>query len=169
MAYSALAVANAFIERAKEGKLAGLTPMKLQKLLFYTQSWHLRERELPLMDDHFARWQYGPVIPSLYHELKSYGSRPVTSLLSNLKPDVEDIVFVTPRIPESDTYAHRLIDRIINKYGKWSGTQLSNLSTRKVPPGHSGARMVPPLTGRKWRSSFTQRAATVNEELDTLN
>ena len=128
MAYSALAVANAFIERAKEGKLAGLTPMKLQKLLFYTQSWHLRERELPLMDDHFARWQYGPVIPSLYHELKSYGSRPVTSLLSNLKPDVEDIVFVTPRIPESDTYAHRLIDRIINKYGKWSGTQLSNLS-----------------------------------------
>ncbi|PHX37099.1 hypothetical protein AO284_29240, partial [Pseudomonas sp. NZIPFR-PS2] len=84
--------------------------------------------ELPLMDDHFARWQYGPVIPSLYHELKSYGSRPVTSLLSNLKPDVEDIVFVTPRIPESDTYAHRLIDRIINKYGKWSGTQLSNLS-----------------------------------------
>ena len=128
MAYSALAVANAFIERAKEGKLAGLTPMKLQKLLFYTQSWHLRERELPLMDDHFARWQYGPVIPSLYHELKSYGSRPVTSLLSNLKPDVEDIVFVTPRIPESDTYAQRLIDRIINKYGKWSGTQLSNLS-----------------------------------------
>ena len=38
MAYSALAVANAFIERAKEGKLSGLTPMKLQKLLFYTQS-----------------------------------------------------------------------------------------------------------------------------------
>lgn len=129
MAYSALAVANAFIERAKEGKLSGLTPMKLQKLLFYTQSWHLRERDLiPLMDDHFARWQYGPVIPSLYHELKSYGSRPVTSLLSNLKPDVDDFVIVTPKIPESDTYAHRLIDRIIKKYGKWSGTQLSNLS-----------------------------------------
>ena len=128
MAYSALAVANAFIERAKEGKLSGLTPMKLQKLLFYTQSWHLRERDQPLMDDHFARWQYGPVIPSLYHELKSYGNRPVTALLSNLKPDAEDIVFVTPRVPESDTYTHRLNDRIINKYGKWSGTQLSNLS-----------------------------------------
>lgn len=43
MAYSALAVANAFIEQAKAGKIQGLTPMKLQKLLFYTQSWHLKQ------------------------------------------------------------------------------------------------------------------------------
>ena len=132
MAYSALAVANAFIERAKEGKIRGLTPMKLQKLLFYTQSWHLREKDgVPLMDDHFARWEYGPVIPSLYHELKSYGKDSVNSLLSNIELDDEDVYLVTPTIPESDRYANRLIDRIIKKYGKYSGTQLSNLSHEK--------------------------------------
>jgi uncharacterized phage-associated protein len=128
MAYSALAVANAFIDRATTDQLRGLTPMKLQKLLFYTQSWHLREKKGPLMDDHFARWQYGPVIPSLYHELKSHGGRPITSMLSNLDSDDGGYVIVTPTIPENDEYAHRLIDRIIKKYGRFSGTQLSNLS-----------------------------------------
>lgn len=34
MAYSAAAVANAFIEKALKGELKNLTPMKLQKLLF---------------------------------------------------------------------------------------------------------------------------------------
>lgn len=34
MAYSALAVANAFIEQGLRGNIKNLTPMKLQKLLF---------------------------------------------------------------------------------------------------------------------------------------
>jgi uncharacterized phage-associated protein len=34
MAYSTIAVANAFIERAKGAKITDLTPMKLQKLVF---------------------------------------------------------------------------------------------------------------------------------------
>lgn len=62
MAYSAVAVANAFIEKALKGELKELTPMKLQKLLFYTQSWHLKLRGgTPLFDDLFARWKFGPV------------------------------------------------------------------------------------------------------------
>lgn len=51
MAYSATAVANAFIEKATKGELSELTPMKLQKLLFYVQSWHLRLYNEPLIDD----------------------------------------------------------------------------------------------------------------------
>lgn len=74
MAYSAAAVANAFIEKANKGELSELTPMKLQKLLFYTQSWHLKLcNGRPLFDDLFARWKFGPVIPPLYHMLKNTG------------------------------------------------------------------------------------------------
>lgn len=80
------------------------------------------------MDDHFARWKYGPVIPSLYHELKSYGSRPITALLSNVERTDGELTIVTPYIPASDTAAHRLIEQIIKAYGSLTGTQLSNLS-----------------------------------------
>lgn len=134
MAYSALAVANAFIEQGLRGKIPNLTPMKLQKLLFFAQSWHLRTKgeNTPLFDDNFARWKYGPVIPSLYHELKTYGAKSITSPLSNVDVDDEgELMLVTPSIPASDASAHGLIDQIISKYGKLSGTQLSYLTHEK--------------------------------------
>lgn len=131
MAYSALAVANAFIEEGLRGKIPNLTPMKLQKLLFFAQSWHLRKNgeNSPLFDDNFARWKYGPVIPSLYHELKTYGARPITQTLSNVELDDDsELVLVTPSIPASDATAHELIDQIIKKYGRLNGSQLSFLT-----------------------------------------
>ena len=54
MAYSAFAVANAFIERAEQGRIPNLTPMKLQKLLYFAQAWHLKGTQgRPLLDDNF--------------------------------------------------------------------------------------------------------------------
>ena len=47
MAYSTIAVANAFIERAKGAKITDLTPMKLQKLVFFAQSWSLKILDKP--------------------------------------------------------------------------------------------------------------------------
>ncbi|MCT9821641.1 Panacea domain-containing protein [Pseudomonas veronii] len=131
MAYSALAVANAFIEQGLRGKIPNLTPMKLQKLLFFAQSWHLRNKgeSTPLFDDNFARWKYGPVIPSLYHELKTYGAKSIASTLSNVELDEDgELMLVTPSIPASDADTHKLIDQIISKYGGLSGTQLSYLT-----------------------------------------
>lgn len=131
MAYSALAVANAFIEQALRGKIPNLTPMKLQKLLFFAQSWHLRKKgkSSPLFDDNFARWKYGPVIPSLYHELKTYGADRISSTLSNVDIDDDfEVVLVTPSIPASDSDAYELIDEIIKKYGHLTGSQLSFLT-----------------------------------------
>lgn len=85
MAYSAQAVANAFIDRAQKGVIPDLTPMKVQKLLFYTQSWYLRfNNGAPLFDDNFERWKFGPVVPSIYHELKPYGYHAVIRKISSV-------------------------------------------------------------------------------------
>ncbi|QFS59785.1 MULTISPECIES: Panacea domain-containing protein [Pantoea] len=131
MAYSANAVANAFIERAKQGKIPDLTPMKVQKLLFYTQSWFLKlYGGKPLIDDSFARWRHGPVITSLYHELKNYGYHTVTSKLTRAvpSPDGHGLRLITPEVDPNDKTAVELIDRITEVYGKFSGTQLSAMT-----------------------------------------
>ncbi|ELQ6036663.1 Panacea domain-containing protein [Cronobacter dublinensis] len=128
MAYSATAVANAFIEKATRGELSELTPMKLQKLLFYVQSWHLKLYNEPLFDDFFAKWRYGPVIPSLYHEVKGYGSKPITSLISNMVPTNPGYAVVTPRVSDDDVRAKVLIEKICSVYGPLKGTQLSHLT-----------------------------------------
>lgn len=118
MAYSAMQVANAFIHRAKYGAINDLTPMKLQKLMFFAQSWHVKETGFPLFDDFFSRWQYGPVIPSIYHEFKSFRERPITSYGQDA---YGNIIMVDKR----DTAVWELIDDMISEYGRFSASQLS--------------------------------------------
>lgn len=130
MAYSAVAVANAFIEKGMQGFIPDLSPMKVQKLLFYTQSWYLRlHHGQPLIDDDFKRWKYGPVIPSVYHELKPYGYFPVTRKISSLvQMPGNGVKIVTPEIDPHDKDAIELIDQIAVNYGKYSGPELSAMT-----------------------------------------
>ena len=43
-----------------------MTAMKLQKLVYYSQSWSLVWDEAPLFDDRIEAWANGPVSPTLY-------------------------------------------------------------------------------------------------------
>jgi uncharacterized phage-associated protein len=127
MAYPTMAVANAFIQRARESKLSDLSPMKLQKLLFFAQSWHLKWRNEPLIDDAFCRWQYGPVIPSLYHEFKHYGSQPIDRFGTFVSP----LGAIEAIVPEQDKDTWHVLDEVIRAYGSYSATQLSSVTHRK--------------------------------------
>lgn len=131
MAYSALAVANAFIERSRQGRLSGLTPMKLQKLLFYVQSWYFKQRRQPLFDDTFVRWTYGPVIPSIYHVFREYGSSIITNPGSIVVPKTgagSGFEAKVPSINWGDIDAVSFIDEAIKVYGPLSAWQLSQMT-----------------------------------------
>ncbi|EIV6436022.1 SocA family protein [Salmonella enterica] len=147
MAYSAAAVANAFIEKANKGELSELTPMKLQKLLFYTQSWHLKLcNDRPLFDDLFARWKFGPVIPPLYHMLKKYGSGEIQEPISIIIDSNGEWKRITPTIQKDDADAMKLIDKIIEVYGGYSGTALSNMTHAPGSAWSRGAVDGGPIT-----------------------
>lgn len=51
--------------------------LKLQKLVYYAQAWHLALKGSPLFNEDFEAWIHGPVIPSLYHEYKDFGWHPI--------------------------------------------------------------------------------------------
>jgi uncharacterized phage-associated protein len=42
------------------------TAMKLQKLVYYSQAWHLAWREAPLFPERIEAWADGPVVPALW-------------------------------------------------------------------------------------------------------
>lgn len=45
----------------------------------------------PLVDEDFEAWDYGPVLPSLYHDLKMFGRKPVKNIFwSSGVPDGAD-------------------------------------------------------------------------------
>jgi uncharacterized phage-associated protein len=64
----------------------GVSDMKLQKLLYFAQEASLRRRGRKLFDEDIEAWQYGPVIPAVYHEFKTFGRDPIT-----IKRKLEDI------------------------------------------------------------------------------
>lgn len=128
MAYSAYAIANAFIQKAMDGGLPNLSPMKLQKLMYFAQAWHLQIVDKPLMDDNFARWQHGPVVPAIYHEFKAYGYKPITHMATTLSVDQGGYTMNVPTIPREDKSTWNLIDAIVKKYGHIDGPALSNLT-----------------------------------------
>lgn len=118
MKYSSIAIANAFIERANCGEIHNLTPMKLQKLMFYAQSWHLKIYSEPLFDGSFERWQYGPVLPEIYHEFKKFGANDIGSFGSDIWNDIQ-------KIEPNDDRVTDFLDQIVHIYGTFSGTELS--------------------------------------------
>jgi uncharacterized phage-associated protein len=135
--HDALAIANWFLARAAaEGKT--LDPMKLQKLIYFAHGWSLALTDIPLITEHPEAWDYGPVIPSVYHEFKSFGRKPITEKAKRFEPEdpsattFEDLmkarfVVIEPKIVE-DPDAEALLERVWQVYGPRTGIQLSNMT-----------------------------------------
>lgn len=54
-------------------KQGSLTPLKLQKVLYLAQGWSYVWDNMPLFEDEFEAWQYGPVNTEVYEYFKRYG------------------------------------------------------------------------------------------------
>ena len=76
MSFSAVNVSNNLLFRAFEQDV-NISPMKLQKLLYFVASEYAKATNTPLLNEQFRAWQYGPVVRSVYDEFKSYGGAPI--------------------------------------------------------------------------------------------
>lgn len=106
-------VAAAIIDR-----LGGMTAMKLEKLVYYAQGWHLARQGTTLFKDPIQAWREGPVVPALYsghrrrYEVSSWAQGDPT----RLGPAERDsIAWVT------------------QEYGRFSATQLSLMTHGELP------------------------------------
>lgn len=114
MAYSARAVANTVIELSAKHGIYDLSPMKLQCLLFFIQSWYLKLYNQPLFDDFIERCGCGPIVRDIHNEFN-------TSFAT-------DALGYQSFVQEHDTTTKELIKRIFDVYGGFSATQLSNMT-----------------------------------------
>ena len=125
MSYDAKAIANYFLDAAAKQN-ASLTPMKLQKLIFFAHGWYLALYGEPLIADQIEAWQFGPVVPSIYHEFKHARSGAISSRATEF--DLDTFELIEPEVPKSDERSRSLMDKVWQTYGKFSAFQLSNLT-----------------------------------------
>lgn len=128
MTTNARAVANEFIRLANESNRA-FTPLQLIKLVYIAHGWMLGIHQRPLIRDRIEAWQYGPVIPNLYHDLKSYGSAHVRTPLSSFSSLFASSIAM-------DDEEKELVLGVFKGYGRMNGIQLSSLTHRPGTPWH---------------------------------
>lgn len=77
-------VANGILRRAFDEGM-DVTPMKLQRLMFFVACLFQRETRCRLLTEQFQPWKYGPVCGSAYDEFRSFGGNPITEYAKDSK------------------------------------------------------------------------------------
>ena len=96
-----------------------ITPMKLQKLLFYVKVWTLVSgKKMIKSSDAFYAWKHGPVNPSIYHKYKEYKNNPI-----------QDTPSYTPLSNEEK----EVVDFILDSYGFYNAITLSKATHSEDP------------------------------------
>lgn len=67
-----------------------LTHLKLQKIIYYFSVVYSRQKNSLPFEESIRKWQYGPVVPSVYEEFKVYGANAIKEPSSNLELVVND-------------------------------------------------------------------------------
>ena len=70
-------VADYFLSKTRLEVGDSITHLKLQKLVYDAQGFHLAVYDKPLFNEHIEAWDHGPVAPDLYQDFVSYESDPL--------------------------------------------------------------------------------------------
>lgn len=92
-----------------------ISPMKLQKLLYYAQGFSLAIFGRELFPEDFEAWTYGPVIPSVYNRFKPCGDGAIP------KVDLESFDAYTPE-------EKKLLNDVYTAFGQYSAWALSDMT-----------------------------------------
>lgn len=124
------------------GRFTPTGELQLQKLVYYSQAWHLVWEGKPLFDEPIEAWVGGPVVRSLRHR----ESQPVAT------------------VPQLDVAQRATIDAVIDYYGRHYGAALSKRTHLELPWVEARGDLpanVPsnePIPQERMRSYYTQQS-----------
>lgn len=100
-----------------------VTNLKLQKLLYYCQAWHLAFTGAELFPERIEAWVHGPVVPPVFAAFKEHrwNNLPVPVL----EPEIE-----TGR---TDRPIRDLVAEVLEVYGHFTGAELEGLTHLEEP------------------------------------
>ncbi|WP_309112478.1 type II toxin-antitoxin system antitoxin SocA domain-containing protein [Saccharothrix sp.] len=94
------------------------SPMKLQKLLYYAQAWHLAKYDEPMFTARIEAWRRGPVVPEVYYRHR-------------FQTEVGEWDEGDPRgLSERE---RAVVEDVVDRYGKFSRHELSDMAHAEGP------------------------------------
>lgn len=108
-------IARYFLALTDEESGDAISNLKLQKLVYYAQGFHLALKNTPLFNEVIEAWLHGPVVPELYHFYKAYGANAIPT------PTNVDFSIYSDDVKE-------LLDEVYKVYGQYSAWKLRELT-----------------------------------------
>lgn len=113
-------VANYFLVQTDDEAGDTVSNLKLQKLVYYAQGFHLALKGTPLFPEQLQAWNHGPVSPALYQTYKTFGAGALPV------PGDFDSACLTPEETE-------VLDDVYQVYGQFSAWKLRDLTHDEAP------------------------------------
>ncbi|AWO91946.1 MULTISPECIES: Panacea domain-containing protein [Bradyrhizobium] len=153
--YTPKQIANWFLGGIDREAGDSITPLKLQKLLYYAQAWALVELKRPLFEEDFQAWAHGPVLESIFNDFRKYRW---------------DAIPAPESVPELDaeTFAH--LGSILQVYGDFSAKKLEAMTHKEDPWKDARAGLKPEersnakISKDSMREYYSALADTVEDE-----
>jgi uncharacterized phage-associated protein len=92
--------------------------LKLQKLLYYAQAWHLAIFGTPILAEQIEAWVHGPVVPEVFRLYRDYQWNPIPASVPS------------GQLP---TGLGKHVTEVLMAYGDFTGLQLERLTHSERP------------------------------------
>lgn len=110
-----------------------ISHLQLQKILYFLEANYLVNGK-QLFEDDISKWRLGPVVESVYHEYKTFGSQNIGYVPKRLGIDSDGKISIISYNPDAiDPKDKEIINEIVDKYIKYDPFQLVKATHRHAP------------------------------------
>lgn len=136
--HSALDVARYIINYSNKKDYL-ISNLKLQKLLYFTQAYYLAftDSHKPCFPERIEAWNFGPVVPEVYHEFKFYGANHIPPVRDYYEYEDDRNIWSVKKnsysdhsLPKKD---RKIIEEVVDEFADYSASDLVTLTHDQKP------------------------------------
>ncbi|MBA2748748.1 MAG: SocA family protein [Tatlockia sp.] len=133
---SAFEIVPYILKSTTRSSIGSVTPLKLQKLLYYVQAWSLVFRGEALFCEDIEAWIHGPVVTSIYRHYKQYSYNPLPEESSINELKTEEVEVLNIVLMNYRKKSERFLEELTHSEYPWlkarEGFRANQLSDRKI-------------------------------------
>lgn len=140
-------------------KLEEVTPLMLQKTLYYIQGVSLALRGVPMFEEDCQAWVHGPVYPEVYDLFRDFRYNPIEDARFALVDGTTDMLTNEEK---------RIINLVVNTFGLYGGKTLEKITHNELPwkEARRGYGDTIPSNVELSKESIKEYFSTINKEYD---
>jgi uncharacterized phage-associated protein len=143
MNYNVLHIAKKILARGSDFEYGELIcNLKLQKILYYMQGFHLARFDTPLFEEDIEAWMYGPAVPCVYEKYKCHGNQGI---------------YIDGEVIQLQSKEESLFDDVFRQCEDYSAIGLMNLICLEYPYKSTPIGLGNIITKDKMNTFFKKR------------